>query len=130
MSKPLVLVTGSTGKTGTLVVEQLRARGNPVRAFVHQLDERSERLSELGAEVVAGDFNDLQSIRKAMRGVNRVYFCYPPPEQEHRLRACGTTITKLDTPGLALARRAESRIQRQVRGPSQGLSRRHFELPA
>lgn len=90
MSKPLVLVTGSTGKTGTPVVEQLLAQGNPVRAFVHQLDERSERLSELGAEVVAGDFTDLQSIREAMRGVNRVYFCYPP--QGDRLLEAATNV--------------------------------------
>ncbi len=56
MSKPLILVTGATGKTGSPVVEQLIERGYPVRALVHRLDERSERLRELGAEVVQGDF--------------------------------------------------------------------------
>jgi len=54
MSKPRILVTGATGKTGAPVVEQLIDRGYPVRAFVHRLDERSKRLSELGAEVVQG----------------------------------------------------------------------------
>lgn len=78
MSKPLILVTGAAGKTGAPVVEQLLQREFLVRALVRSRDERSERLEKLGAEVVVGDFLDLQSIRRAMRGVKRVYFCYPP----------------------------------------------------
>ena len=41
MTKPLILVTGSTSKTGTPVVRLLLERGYSVRAFVHRLDERS-----------------------------------------------------------------------------------------
>ncbi len=75
---PLVLVLGSTGKTGSPVVEQLVERGYPVRAFVRRTDQRSERLGALGAEVVQGDFLDLASVRSAMNEVKRVYFCHPP----------------------------------------------------
>ena len=78
MSNPLILVTGATGKTGTPVVQQLIERGFPVRAMVRRLDDRAARLEQLGAEVVVGDFTDLASIRRAMEGVGRVYFCYPP----------------------------------------------------
>ena len=81
MSKPLILITGATGNTGTPVAEQLLEQGYPVRALVHRLDERSERLSELGAEVVVGDFLDLPSLVAAMKGVKRVYFVYPPAEK-------------------------------------------------
>ena len=60
MSDELVLVTGAAGgqqgKTGRHVTELLLARGVPVRAFVHKIDERSNRLRALGAEVVEGDF--------------------------------------------------------------------------
>ncbi len=90
MTKPLILVTGATGKTGSVVVEHLLKRGFPVRALVRRHDSRSRRLEELGAELVLGDFLDLQSIRDAMRGVKRVYFCYPP--QGDRL-VDATTIT-------------------------------------
>ncbi len=90
MTKPLILVTGSTGKTGTPVVRQLLESGYSVRAFVHRLDERSQRLSELGAEVVVGDFVDLRSVREAMKGVKRVYFCYPP--QGDRLPEAATNV--------------------------------------
>jgi NAD(P)H dehydrogenase (quinone) len=78
MSNPLILVTGATGKTGSNVVEQLIDRGFSVRALAHRRDERSVRLEALGAEVVLGDFLDLQSIREAVAGVRRAYFCYPP----------------------------------------------------
>ena len=78
MTNTTILVTGATGKTGASVVDLLRRRGFAVRAMVHQLDERSRHLETLGAEVVVGDFLDLASMRAAVKGVNRVYFCHPP----------------------------------------------------
>lgn len=80
MSELKILVTGASGKTGMPVVSQLREQGISVRAFVHQLDQRSELLSDLGAEVVVGDYFDIDSVRNAMQGISRVYFCYPPGE--------------------------------------------------
>lgn len=81
MSDRMILVTGAAGgrqgKTGRHVAEMLLARGVPVRAFVHRIDERSEALRALGAEVVEGDLLDVQSVQRAVRGVSRVYFGYP-----------------------------------------------------
>ena len=62
MKKQQILVTGATGKTGAHVVQQLIERGYPVRAMARRHDERSQRLENLGAEVVIGDFLDLASI--------------------------------------------------------------------
>jgi uncharacterized protein YbjT (DUF2867 family) len=77
----VVLVTGASGgqqgKTGRYVAEMLRARGIPVRAFVRRLDERSDHLRALGAEVVVGDLLDIQSVERAVEGVSSVYFAYP-----------------------------------------------------
>ncbi len=81
MNKPLILVMGATGKTGTPVVEQLLERAYLVRAMVRRLDERSERLAGLGAEIVIADFHDLKSLREIMQGVSRAYFCYPPTDR-------------------------------------------------
>ena len=78
VKKPLILVTGSTGKTGAPVVEQLLERGYPVRALVHKIDGRSQRLESIGAEVVQGGLLDLASVRAAVKGVKRMYFVYPP----------------------------------------------------
>jgi uncharacterized protein YbjT (DUF2867 family) len=84
MSIQPVLVTGAAGgqqgQTGRHVTELLLARGAPVRAFVHRLDERSEHLRALGAEVVAGDLLDIDSVRRAVHGVSAVYFAYPVQE--------------------------------------------------
>jgi uncharacterized protein YbjT (DUF2867 family) len=81
MANGVVLVTsaagGRGGKTGRRVSESLLARGVPVRAFVHQIDERSDRLRALGAEIFEGDFLDIRSVRRAVQGVSSVYFAYP-----------------------------------------------------
>src|SRR5262245_28955686 len=76
-----VLVTsaagGQQGQTGRHVSEMLLARGVPVRAFVHRIDERSDRLRALGAEVVEGDFLNIRSVERAAQGVRSIYFAYP-----------------------------------------------------
>ena len=77
MSKPLVLVTGATGKTGAAVVAQLREKGWPVRAVVRSRDERSARLDRLGAETVVADLFDPDHLLDALRGESRAYYCPP-----------------------------------------------------
>src|SRR5262245_16748035 len=83
MEKPVLVTSaagGSQGKTGRHVAELLLARGIPVRAFVRQIDERSERLKKLGAEIFVGDFLDVRSVMKAVKGVASIYFAYPVQE--------------------------------------------------
>src|SRR5712672_101237 len=81
MTHGIVLVTGAAGgrqgRTGRHVSEMLLARGVPVRAFVHGIDERSDRLRALGAEVVEGDFLDIRSVQRAVQGISSIYFAYP-----------------------------------------------------
>jgi uncharacterized protein YbjT (DUF2867 family) len=80
MTKPVLVTSaagGRQGKTGRHVSEMLLARGVPVRAFVHKLDERSERLRALGAEIVQGDFLDIRSVQRAAQGTSAIYFAYP-----------------------------------------------------
>jgi uncharacterized protein YbjT (DUF2867 family) len=80
MTKPILVTSaagGRQGKTGRHVSEMLLARGFPVRAFVHAIDERSERLRALGAEIVQGDFLDIRSVQRAVQGTSAIYFAYP-----------------------------------------------------
>jgi len=44
MTKPKILVTSATGKTGSAAVRQLLEKEYPVRAFVHRKDHRSDTL--------------------------------------------------------------------------------------
>ena len=76
-----ILVTGAAGgtqgATGNRLTRLLREKGVPVRAFVRKVDERSDVLHEMGAEVFAGDLLDIQPVREALKGIESVYFCYP-----------------------------------------------------
>src|SRR6267142_144917 len=77
MTQTKFLITGATGATGGNTARQLLEKQHAVRALAHRLDERSEQLQKLGAEVVFGDFLDFDSVRAALNGVQRAYFCYP-----------------------------------------------------
>src|SRR5690349_14835195 len=72
-----IVVTGATGETGRYTTELLIEKGFSVRALVHKVDERSERLKAAGAQIVAGDLLDFDAVRGALKGANRAYFVYP-----------------------------------------------------
>ncbi|WP_199316932.1 NmrA family NAD(P)-binding protein [Chroococcidiopsis sp [FACHB-1243]] len=74
MKHPTILVTGATGKTGGAIVEQLVAKGYPVRALVHQHDARSERLNRFGVETIVADMFDPHQLLDAIRGTQRAYY--------------------------------------------------------
>lgn len=77
MTLPTILVTAATGATGRAALNNLLESGQKVRALAHRKDERSNALQRLGAEVVIGDFNDFHSVKAALVGIKRAYFCYP-----------------------------------------------------
>src|SRR5580693_1253591 len=77
MIKPRIIVTGATGKTGSVVVTELLKAGYPVRALVHREDGRSERLKSQGAEIAVADLSDIERVADALEDVQRAYFCPP-----------------------------------------------------
>lgn len=72
-----VLITGATGDTGRPAVKESLRRGLHVRAMVHGKNDRAASLEQLGAEIVTGDFEQIDTIRQAMEGVDAAYFVYP-----------------------------------------------------
>jgi NAD(P)H dehydrogenase (quinone) len=74
MERPKILVTGATGKTGRAVVDELLAKGVPVRALVHSNDARSAALERKGAETVVADIFDPHQLLAAMLGTQRAYY--------------------------------------------------------
>jgi NAD(P)H dehydrogenase (quinone) len=98
VSGPLILVTGATGKTGSAVTEQLLARGARVRALVRARDARSQRLHELGAEVVVADMFDPVQVGAAMNGVSRLY--YLPPYHSYMLQSAAVFATAASRAGV------------------------------
>lgn len=77
MTKPRIIVTGATGRTGSLVVAELLKAGYPVRAMVHREDQRSARLKAQRAEVAVANLSDAERVADALKDVQRAYFCPP-----------------------------------------------------
>src|SRR6202035_5954816 len=77
MTKPRIIVTGATGKTGSVVVTELLKAGYPVRAMVHREDGRSARLKAQGAEIAVADMSDVERVANALKEVQRAYYCPP-----------------------------------------------------
>ena len=76
MANP-ILVTGAAGRVGAIgrsVTELLLKQGNAVRAMVRSEDERAQALRDMGAEVVAGNLLDLDSMHKVIAGCEAMYF--------------------------------------------------------
>ena len=72
-----ILVTGAAGRVGAVgrtVTELLLKQGKAVRAMVRTDDERAQALRALGAEVVVGNLLDLDSMHRAIDGVETMYF--------------------------------------------------------
>ncbi len=71
-TRKTILVTGATGQQGGAVARALLGKGQSVRAMTRRPDKARE-LARLGAEVVRGDFDDVESLRNALRGVQGVF---------------------------------------------------------
>lgn len=78
MSKPKILVTNATGKTGFATVMQLLEAENPVRALVRRRNIRANTLEQSGADLFIGDLSNTADLNCAMQGVQRAYLCIPP----------------------------------------------------
>ncbi|MGC2573807.1 MAG: NAD(P)H-binding protein, partial [Candidatus Nitrosopolaris sp.] len=96
-----ILVTGAAGSVGSVgrsVVKLLRERDLPVRALVHRLDERSQALSEMGAELLVADLTNGADVVRALHGCKRMYFgmSISPPYLQATAIAAATTKEMTD----------------------------------
>ncbi len=68
-----ILITGATGNIGTELTKLLSVRKMPFRAMVRNRKD-AKALAELeGAEIVVGDFDDSESVAKALQGMERAF---------------------------------------------------------
>lgn len=68
----MIVVTGATGHIGNVLVRELLARGQPVRALVMPADDRRP-LEGLDVELVHGDVRLLPSLKEAFGGAEVVF---------------------------------------------------------
>jgi dihydroflavonol-4-reductase len=94
---PRTLITGATGFIGSHVARLLVERGDEVRATVRQGTSRAA-LKDLELATVRADIRDRRAIRRAMRGIDRVFHVAGttnltlPREQTFALGVEGTRI--------------------------------------
>jgi uncharacterized protein YbjT (DUF2867 family) len=73
MDGKLVLVAGATGRLGG-IVEVLLERGHAVRALTRELgSHRAAALRDAGADTVAGDYEDVDSLVRGAAGVDALF---------------------------------------------------------
>ncbi len=72
--KQTILVAGGTGNLGGRIIRDLIKRGAEVRAIVRQGTdaEKTEKLTKLGAEVIAIDMSNAAELKQACEGVTCV----------------------------------------------------------
>lgn len=76
-NRSTLLITGAAGRTGGYAARLLLERGHRVRAMVHRFDDRAAQLRDGGADIVVGDFKDINLVREAADGARAAYFVYP-----------------------------------------------------
>jgi uncharacterized protein YbjT (DUF2867 family) len=70
---PAILISGATGNIGRELTKQLSARKVPYRAMIRSIKDAEPFSSLEGAEVVVGDFDDIETLAHALQGVERAF---------------------------------------------------------
>ena len=97
----LILTYGAGGAQGAPVAHGLLEKGYQVRALVKHL-EKNAGLANAGAEVVQGDLGDLESLRRATRGVSKVFLMLPFSGGGNPLEYAQNALTAAQEAGVEL----------------------------
>ncbi|OQW35391.1 MAG: hypothetical protein A4E19_01055 [Nitrospira sp. SG-bin1] len=73
----MFVVLGATGNTGSVVVETLLSKRQPVRVVVRSAEKITDWKAK-GAEVAVASLDDVSALTKALEGAQGVYLLVPP----------------------------------------------------
>ena len=80
----MILLTGITGNNGGATATALLEKGVKFRALVRDLDKAAD-WADKGVELVQGDLEDPESVRRALEGIDRAVLILPNGEDQERL---------------------------------------------
>ncbi len=88
----MILVVGGRSKIGSALIAELAAKGEAVRALVRS----GEGMGSFpdGVQAVTGDLADLDSLRSAIDGADRMFLLCGPTEQEVQLNLNAIDVAK------------------------------------
>ena len=70
------IILGATGQIGSMLVDNLLKKGQPVRAVIRNVSKAQE-LKNKGAEVVIADYSDIEALKEAFNGGGSVFLLTP-----------------------------------------------------
>ena len=79
----MILLTGATGTVGSGVLARLAERGAAVRAVAHSPSSR-EKIESHGVEAVDGDFDQPDTLERAMAGCDHLFLLSPVVAEQVR----------------------------------------------
>src|SRR5437588_5362968 len=88
----MILVVGGRSKIGTALIDELVAKGESVRALVRS-SEGTDSLPA-GVEAATGDLADLDSLRAAIDGAEKMFLLCGTTEQEVQLNRNAIDVAK------------------------------------
>ncbi len=77
----MIIVTGATGNIGGEIVRLLSLKGAQVRALVRD-PQKAQELAQKGIELAQGDFDNTDSMDKALSGVESAFLLSPSTPQQ------------------------------------------------
>jgi uncharacterized protein YbjT (DUF2867 family) len=95
----MYVVTGATGRTGSVVARRLLGKGERVRV-IGRGAERLKNLAAEGGEPSRADLSDVAGLTKAFLGAKAVYVMLPPNPSSHDCRAFQNRVTHAITAAL------------------------------
>ena len=72
----MILITGASGNVGREVLKQIAATGVPVRATFQSVGQAA--IAPSGVDIVTMDYNQPETLQKALQGIDRVFLVGPP----------------------------------------------------
>ncbi len=77
----MILITGATGTIGSELAKLLSSEGYKFRAYV-RLVKKAEALKLANMEIFEGDLSDKVALKKAMKGISRVFLLSSPDPRQ------------------------------------------------